>query len=197
MIEGTIVNLRARDVSDVDRIVRWINDREVTRHLNARYLYSRLYEEEWVRAGASAMQSFTNVQFAIETKDGVHIGNMGFHVVSPEDRNAHLGMMIGEKAYWSRGYGTDALMTMLRFAFDEMNLHRVDLSVDASNARGIACYRKCGFVEEGRMRDARYGGGGYEDQLIMGVLREEFEAIREGRRPLTNICSTCTIGLHL
>lgn len=180
MIEGNIVNLRAQDVADVDRILSWVNDKEVTRHLNARYLYSRLFEEQWIAGRASAQQSFTNVHFAIETKDGTHIGGISFHAVSAEDRNARLGMMIGEKAYWSRGYGTDALMTLLRFAFDEMNLWRVDLSVDADNARGIACYRKCGFVEEGRMRDARYQAGRYADQLIMGVLREEFEAAWKG-----------------
>lgn len=178
MIEGNIINLRAQDAADVDRVLRWINDREVTRHLNARYQYSRLFEEDWLTRRASTPQSFTDVHFAIETKDGVHIGHIGFHVVSPEDRNAHLGMMIGEKAYWSRGYGTDALMTLLRFAFDEMNLHRVDLNVDADNLRAIACYRKCGFVEEGRERDARYQGGRYGDQLVMGVLREEFVAVR-------------------
>lgn len=180
MIEGNIINLRAQDVADVDRILSWVNDKEVTRHLNARYVYPRLYEEQWIAGRASAPLSFTNVHFAIETKDGTHIGGISFHSVSPEDRNAHLGMMIGDKQYWSRGYGTDALMTLLRFAFDEMNLHRVDLSVDASNSRAIACYRKCGFVEEGRMRDARYGRGEYEDQLVMGVLREEFEAVRKG-----------------
>ncbi len=177
MIEGSIVNLRAQHVEDVDRICRWVNDPEVTQHLAIRYPFPRLYEENWIRGRASAPQSFTNVHFAIETKDGAFIGNLGFHVVSAEDRNAHLGMMIGEKEHWSRGYGTDALKTLLRFAFGEMNLHRVDLTVDASNDRGIACYRKCGFVEEGRLRDARYQHGRYSDQLTMGLLREEFAAI--------------------
>jgi RimJ/RimL family protein N-acetyltransferase len=85
--------------------------------------------------------------------------------------------MIGDKAYWSKGYGTDAIVTFLRFAFEEMNLHRVDLTVDADNARAIACYRKCGFVEEARLRRARYGRGRYGDQLIMGMLSDEFSAL--------------------
>jgi RimJ/RimL family protein N-acetyltransferase len=55
-----------------------------------------------------------------------------------------------------------------------MNLHRIDLTVDAENARAVACYRKCGFVEEGRLRHARYTRGAYGDQLIMSVLRDEF-----------------------
>lgn len=175
MIEGTLVNLRAPEVSDIERNQAWINDPEVTRYLNARYPISMAAEDVWIRAQAQAMLSYHTVFFAIETKDGVHIGNTSFHEVRPEDRKARLGIMIGDKAYWSKGYGTDAIITVLRFAVDEMNLHRVDLTVDAENERAIACYVKCGFVEEARLRDERYGGGRYRDQLIMGILRGEFE----------------------
>ncbi len=85
--------------------------------------------------------------------------------------------MIGDKSYWSRGYGTDAIVTLLRFGFDEVNLHRVALEVNEDNARAIACYRKCGFVEEGRLRDHRFRRGEYRDTLIMGVLAGEFRAL--------------------
>jgi RimJ/RimL family protein N-acetyltransferase len=95
-------------------------------------------------------------------------------VVRPENRNARLGIMIGDKSYWSQGYGTDAMLTLLRFGFEEMNLNRIDLTVDAENARAIRCYQKCGFVGEGRLREARYQRGKYGDQLVMSVLRDEF-----------------------
>jgi RimJ/RimL family protein N-acetyltransferase len=117
----------------------------------------------------------------VDATDGLHTGSIGFHQVVPEDRRARLGIVIGDKRYWSKGYGTDAMLTLLRFAFDEMNLHRVDLSVDAENARAIACYRKCGFVEEARMRQIVYREGMHRDQLIMGILRDEFYALH-GRR---------------
>ena len=85
--------------------------------------------------------------------------------------------MIGDHDYWSHGYGTDAITTLLRYAFDEMNLHRVWLEVLDDNTRGIACYRKCGFVEEGRKRQDRYRSGSYHDTLVMGVLEDEFRAL--------------------
>ena len=176
MIEGRIVNLRPWEMSDLDRFYSWINDPEVTEHLAMRYLMSLAAEEEFVRARASAPVSYDNVHFAIETKDAVHIGSIGFHQISPEDRKARLGVTIGDKNYWSKGYGTDALMTLLRFAFDEMNLNRVDLLVDEDNPRAIASYRKCGFVEEARMRQERFSRGTYHDQLVMGILRDEFYA---------------------
>jgi RimJ/RimL family protein N-acetyltransferase len=97
--------------------------------------------------------------------------------MSAEQRKARLGVVIGEKAYWSKGYGTDTILTFLRFAFDEMNFHRIDLTVDADNARAIACYRTCGFVEEVRMRQARFLGGEYGDGFVMSILRDEFYAL--------------------
>jgi RimJ/RimL family protein N-acetyltransferase len=174
MIEGKLVNLRAREMDDLERNTRWINDREVTRHLSMRYLMSLAAEEAWMRDSISAPLSYAAVNFAIDTKEGTHIGNTGFHETSPEDQSARLGIVIGEKAYWSRGYGTDALLTLMRFGFDQMNLHRIDLLVDEDNGRARACYRTCGMVEEARLRQERYARGAYHDQLVMGILRDEF-----------------------
>jgi RimJ/RimL family protein N-acetyltransferase len=180
MIEGALVNLRAPEMGDLERNYAWMNDAEVTRYLNARYPLALAAEEAWMRGQTGSPVSYQHPMFAIETKDGTHIGNLDFHEVRPEDGKARLGIMIGDKAYWSKGYGADAIVTLLRFAFEQMNLHRVDLTVDADNARAIACYRKCGFVEEARLRDERYRDGRYGDQLVMGILRPEFEA-KHGR----------------
>ena len=177
MLEGKLVNLRAPEMGDLERNFRWMNDPDVTQHLNMRYPISIAAEEAWMRERTTGMGAFHNVWYAIETKDGVHIGGINFHSVDPEDRKARLGVMIGEKEYWSRGYGTDALITFLRFAFDEMNLNRVDLTVNADNERARACYLKCGFVEEARLRQAVYQRGAYGDQLVMGMLRDEFYAL--------------------
>ena len=178
MLEGTLVNLRAWECADARRLQRWINDRAVTQFLGSRYPQSLAFEESWVAERAAKMQSFGEVRFVIETKEGLPLGNMGLHDGSPEHRRAWLGMMIGEKEFWSKGFGSDALMTLLRFAFDEMNLHRVALDVYDFNQRGQASYRKCGFVEEGRRRHARYQQGAYHDVVAMSVLREEWQAAR-------------------
>ena len=175
-LEGRLVRLRALEPSDAERAHQWINDREVTHFLMARYPFSLRDEQRWLEE-ASGSTGFTDIRLAIETKDGEHIGNMGLHRASPEDRNAELGIMIGEKAHWSSGCGTDAILTLLRFAFHQMNLHRVDLGVFEFNERAIACYRKCGFVEEGRRREAYFQDGRYWDIVRMGVLRREFEAL--------------------
>jgi RimJ/RimL family protein N-acetyltransferase len=178
MIEGKLVNLRAPEMGDLERNYRWINDREVTRWLAMRYPMSLAAEEGWMRERTAQPLSYDNAFFAIETKDGseagVHIGNINFFKTAPEDRKAELGIMIGEKAYWSRGYGTDALTTLVRFGFEEMNLNRVQLDVFAENERARVAYRKAGFVEEGCRRQARYQEGRYQDVVVMSVLREEW-----------------------
>ena len=176
MIEGKLVNLRAPEMADLERNATWVNDREVTRFLAFRYQMSLAAEEAWLRELASKQTSYERVFFAIETKDGVHIGNTNLFDVKPEDRKAKLGIMIGDKSYWSKGYGSDALLTLLGFAFDEMNLNRVELDVFDFNERAIAAYRKCGFVEEGRRRQALYKAGAYHDVVVMAALRDGWRA---------------------
>lgn len=92
-----------------------------------------------------------------------------------KNRNAELGITIGEKAYWGQGYGTDAIRTLLDLAFREMNLHRIFLRVDEDNARGIRCYEKVGFRQEGTLRDATFKEGTYQSQHVMSILKSEFE----------------------
>ncbi len=176
MLEGKLVRLRAMEADDLEPNYRWMNDGEVTRYLATRYPISRAEERRWLE-GRPANGYAHGVFFAIETKNGVHIGNTNLMQVHPEDRKAAFGIMIGDKDYWSNGYGTDAIVTLLRFAFGEMNLNRVWLHTFDFNERAQACYRKCGFIEEGRLRQHYYAMGRYWDVVVMGVLRDEFEAL--------------------
>jgi RimJ/RimL family protein N-acetyltransferase len=176
MIEGRLARLRAVEPDDAERAYRWINDREVTRNLMARYPFSLQWEKEWVE-GAAKRTGYDDLALAIETLDGVHIGQCGLHKGRPEDRHAELGIMIGDKDYWNRGFGTDAMLTLVRFAFEQMNLNKVALGVMEFNERAQAVYRKVGFVEEGRAREDYYQDGRYWDIVRMSVLRREFDAL--------------------
>ncbi len=176
MLEGKLTNLRPLDIEDLERVYKWINDREVTRYLAARYPLSRKDEVKWLEDAPP--NSFTEgVRLAIETKDGVHIGNMDLTQVRPEDRKAQMGVMIGEQDYWGSGYGTDAIITLLKFGFHDMNLNRIWLHAFEFNDRAYACYLKCGFQEEGRLRQHYYTEGRYWDSIVMAILRNEFDAL--------------------
>ena len=185
MLEGRLVRLRALEQSDVERAYTWVNDREVTQYLLLRYPMSRSQEEKYLAEAAEQGNSFPDVRLAIETKDRVHIGMCGLHRGSSEDRHTSLGIMVGDKSYWSNGYGSDAVMTLLRFAFDQMNMNKVELGVFEFNARAIACYRKCGFVEEGRRREHYFQDGRYWDIIDMSTLRREYEAMQPNQADAT------------
>ncbi|MBN1993985.1 MAG: GNAT family N-acetyltransferase [Anaerolineae bacterium] len=172
MIKGNRVTLRAIERDDIPRYVTWLNDPEVTHHL-ALFLPMNLDDEtDWYEA---QRKDQTTQNFALVVNEGnVHIGSVGLMHLNYREQNAELGIVLGDKTQWGKGYGREAIQLLLDFAFAELNLHRVYLRVDAGNARAIRCYRACHFVEEGRLRDAVYHRGCFEDQLIMSVLRSEY-----------------------
>lgn len=176
MLEGKLVRLRAIEPEDRARAAAWLGDPEVTRYLTYSYPSSDgdWLEEPWTNSFS------TGVRLAIETKDGEHIGAVNLHRVHPEDRKAGLGIVIGAKEHWGRGYGGDAVLTMVRFAFREMNLNRVWLTVLEDHAAAIACYRRCGFQEEARLRQEVYKDGRYRDFVLMAALRNEFDELHGG-----------------
>ena len=179
MLLGDSVRLRAIERSDLSRCVRWLNDPEVVRYLAAYFPLSMAQEERWFER---LLSDEDRRVFAIEAEDGTHIGNIGIDGLDWKNRSAALGIFIGEQECWGHGYGTDAVRTLLRFAFEELNLHRVWLTVHDDNPRAIRCYEKCGFRQEGRDREARFSNGEYHDELRMGILESEFVQGRDQRR---------------
>jgi RimJ/RimL family protein N-acetyltransferase len=171
MIRGAKSHLRALERDDLPHFVRWINDPDTRRFMVIRYPLSMTEEEKWWEGFLSRENDHI---FAIEAEDGTYIGNIGLHSIERENRRAMLGIIIGDKTRWGKGYGTDAIQAMLGWAFGYLNLNRVYLTVYAYNERALRCYQKCGFQYEGTMRKARYLDGRYYDELMMAILREEY-----------------------
>jgi RimJ/RimL family protein N-acetyltransferase len=107
--------------------------------------------------------------------DDQPIGFIGLSGIRWTHGDAWVSIGIGDRAYWGKGYGTDAMDVLLRYAFLELNLHRVSLSVHERNARAVRSYEKCGFVVEGRVRRFIRRDGQFEDLVNMGILRKEWE----------------------
>jgi diamine N-acetyltransferase len=175
MIIGEKVRLRPIERDDLPRYVEWFGDPEVRRHLLVWLPFSLAQEERWFESLQGRLERQEEVLLAIDTIGGLHIGNVGLHAIDWKNRNAELGIIIGEKSYWGQGYGTDAVRMMLNLAFREMNLHRVFLRVDADNTRGIRCYKKVGFQHEGTLREVGFRESQYLNQHMMSILASEFE----------------------
>lgn len=175
IIYGRRVRLRAVEHEDVKKFHEWVNDPEVTRGL-AMYLPMSLADEEnWFNSFAK--RDAREKPLAIEvrkSKSWKLIGNCGVFDIESVNSSAELGIMIGDKSEWNKGYGSEVMVLLLRHCFETLNLHRVFLRVHTENIRAVRSYEKAGFILEGRLREAVYKSGKYEDVLIMSVLNSEW-----------------------
>ena len=149
----------------------WLNDHEVQRFHGTRY--PRNMDDLDGRVSVAPMR-YSSAGFAVEAlDDGSLIGEVTLEALHPEMRSALLGITIGDRSRWGRGYGTDTVRTVCRFGFDMMNLHRVELHVFHENAAAIRAYEKAGFKREGLLREAVYKHGHWMDDVVMGLLQDE------------------------
>ena len=172
VLEAMTVRLRPVEDSDLPLYVRWINDPDVRHWLHRSERPLSTLELERGRVEGMRRDPGTLV-WCIEAERRP-IGDVRLLEIDTAHGRAELGIAIGEKGCWGRGYGTDAIRLVLRHAFGELGLRRVWLITDADNARGIRCYEKCGFLHEALLRGHRLRYGLPLDMLAMGVLREEF-----------------------
>jgi RimJ/RimL family protein N-acetyltransferase len=171
--EGALVRLRAVEESDLDRIHELFWDPEVTRFLRATWPESPAGTRAWWEGARTGPD---RALFAVETHAGHLVGACELAEISTRSRSAMLGIWIA-RDHWGQGLGTDAVRTLCRFGFREMNLHRITLHVYETNPRAIRTYEKVGFKEEGRMREDHFAGGRRVDVVVMGLLEGElFEA---------------------
>lgn len=167
-------------MTDVSTGLRWINDPEVTRTLGAYRPMNELREREWFE---SRYKDDKEIGLAIVLKgQDKHIGNIGLHRIDWKNRQAELGIMIGERDEWDKGYGAEAIGLMLGYGFERLNLHRVYLRVYANNPRAIRCYEKAGFRREGLLRESHFSEGRYWDTTIMGILEGEWRGLRSAAK---------------
>lgn len=171
MLQGEKVTLRPVTRDDYPRFLLFSNDVEVELAGGGDPPTPKTLEDvrKFFEEGSG------KTEFAIEV-DGKLIGGCGLYHIDENSRHAELGIAIGDKDHWGRGYGREAVGLLLDYAFRLRNLRRVWLEVHAENERGIRAYRACGFVEEGRQREHMWLAGRYVDNVIMGVMREEWEA---------------------
>jgi RimJ/RimL family protein N-acetyltransferase len=171
MIAGEHVILRAFEAEDVERCYRWMNDPNIVRTLKTRYPIAFQNEQEWLERAMHA--SHTERHFAIERKDDrAHIGNASLHDIDWVSRNAWFGLFIGEPAAWNRGFGSDAIQTIVRFAFDDMNLMKLRIGVFDYNDRAKHVLEARGFVQEGKLARDFYREGTWHDIVILSIFRE-------------------------
>jgi len=183
LFQGKLVRLTAEEpkaMAEAD--ARWSRNSEYSRLLDSASarIFSLKMTEKWSEEHLES-QSNRDVFFAIRTLcDDRLIGGIGLDGINWSHGNCYVGIGIGDSEDWGKGYGTDAMRILLRYAFTELNLHRVSLTVFEYNPRGIRSYLKAGFVEEGRTRGQLHREGRRWDIIYMGILKREWEQAQQG-----------------
>jgi RimJ/RimL family protein N-acetyltransferase len=171
---GPTLYLRPLEVEDARAVQPWFNDPEVRRFL-ARYRHMTLAEEEvFLRKLAEGVDNVV-LGVVVRATDKL-VGTAGLHQIDHRTRQSAFGISLGDKEAWGHGYGTEATRLVLGHAFEALNLNRVWLHVYEDNQRGIRCYEKIGFKQEGVLRQDSYREGRYGNTIVMGILRAEWEA---------------------
>ena len=173
MLKGKKTAIRPIEEVDIDTLYHWYNDQEVNLWSSGAWPLNTLQGKDQL-AVKFLDGSPDTYRYAILDENELLIGTLGFMEVNIPARSATIFVVIGNKTYWGKGYGTDAVITFSRFLFTQWNFHRISLDTWDENVRAIRVYEKVGFKIEGRQRDARFVLGSYHDAILMGLLREEF-----------------------
>jgi RimJ/RimL family protein N-acetyltransferase len=179
-LSGARVRLRPLERSDVNvRYAAWLNDADVTRFLEVGTFPTSLVELEQFYASVATRRD--QVLLAIVDREtDAHVGNVKLGPIDWIHRRGTLGILVGERSAWGRGIGTEATRLIIEYAFDRLDLRRIDLGVYADHAGAIRVYERVGFRVEGRFREDVYHGGAYRDRLWMGLLRSEYRRAEGG-----------------
>jgi RimJ/RimL family protein N-acetyltransferase len=172
---GEKVYLASVGPEDADLWARWLTDLDVAMPLGDE-AYGLFTAEDQAHDIADIMAHHDHVFTIVERATDRPIGRCLLFGSNKTDRATEVGIFIGEKDSWGKGYGTEAMRLLLDYAFNLLNMHSVMLGVFSFNERAIRSYRSLGFKEIGRRRQARIVGSRKYDVILMDLLADEFES---------------------
>lgn len=169
------IYLRALEAEDYKVSVKWRNDPEIQSMVGGHsYFVSLEKEKEWVH---NTIFNNNRIVLAIcLVENDKYIGNVMLQEIDYIDGTAHVPVLIGDKDEWGKGYATEARFMILKFAFEERRLNRIWALIKEDNIGSIKMHEKCGYKKEGILRQSIFKNGQYYNQIMMAVLKEDFEA---------------------
>lgn len=176
MLRGQKVRLTAITENDLPTLASWYEDTDLRRLFDATPAFPRSPRElgRWLEERQARPDGHL---FAIRPVDGAGmVGCLELDGILWSHRNAWLSILLGDRSSWGRGWASEAMRLVMAFAFDELNLHRLQLTVFADNERALRLYDRLGFVREGAYREFLLRDGKAQDMLLFGLLRREWAA---------------------
>jgi RimJ/RimL family protein N-acetyltransferase len=180
-IKGNKVTLRAIEPEDLTLLHQWANDPEIQSGLGGWHFPTSIVDQQKWFSELSA--SSLNQRFSIESEDLGLIGTANLINIDWKNKNAFHGMLLGKKDIRGKGYGLDTVMAIMRFAFEEMGLERLDGSMIAYNDASVKLYiGKCGWKEEGRQRNWYFRKGRFWDKIMVGITKDDYSNLIENNK---------------
>lgn len=167
-IDGDRIYLSPVCIEDAEVYTKWMNDDTICRNTNAVARIMPFGKEKEFLANAD------DILAIVRKEDDVLLGNISFGKVDYHNRNAEIGLFIGELENRHKGYGTEALQLMLTYGFQQLNFHAITLTVLSFNEEAIRCYEKLGFQVVGRIREVMFCDGKYYDRIYMELLESDW-----------------------
>ena len=168
--------LRPGERSDIPLFVRWLSDARTAEHLAIRSPIGQAMEERWFEDMLDHHGRDRWFFVIARLDDDRPVGSIDLHMLDLTNGSAGLGILIGDPADTSHGYGSDAIRALLGLGFGELRLERIWLDVYDDNARGRHVYERLGFVQEATFRRGLFRHGRYVDVHRMAMLRDEWSA---------------------
>lgn len=173
MIIGEQVRLRLLERDDLALVAKWRNEERVARQFFGCWPFAVSEQDGWYQA---YVKDGSQRMWIVETREGTAIGTLALTSIDQHNQSAELGrVLIGDQNHLAADCAAEAVRMLVRFAFEEANLHRLEVRVLRSNAAALALYKCCGFQQEGVLRAAIWKRGGFEDVVVMSVIRGEGE----------------------
>ena len=184
MIVGKLVLLRAVEKKDLKRLRDWRNDPDVKKFTREYRELSMQNQMQWLE---SLAKDKNTMMFAVETKKRKLIGCTGLTYIDWKNSRAEVSIYIGDKNYKGKGYGTDTLKTLMRYGFEELNLHMLFGEIFEYNKANIRLFEKCGFKRDGVLRHRLYRDGKYWNSVVYSILRDEWKRPRSSQKILKQV----------
>jgi UDP-4-amino-4,6-dideoxy-N-acetyl-beta-L-altrosamine N-acetyltransferase len=176
LIEGELIRLRAIEKEDLKQLRGWRNEPEIKKFTREYRELSMQNQLQWLDFLA---RNKNTIMFAVETKNGKLIGCTGLTYIDWKNRGAEASIYIGDKKYKGKGYGTDTLKTLMKYGFEELNLHMLFGEIFEYNKANIRLFEKCGFKRDGILRHRLYRDGKYWNSIFYSILKREWQQMKQ------------------
>ena len=179
MISGNRIALRCLEANDLALTAQWRNQSEIRRYFFDKSLISVSGQANWYEA--YLRDPSRQIFVAVDGTSAEPVGMIGLYQINYRDRHAEIGStIIGDRSRWGQGLGAEMIGLLAEYAFRDLNLHRLYAYAVQHNQASVRAKLKCGFRQEGLLREAHYADGRFQDVLLLAMTRGDCEKFKAG-----------------